>query len=126
MEQKLRFAQKEEAKQIVEWLEGKPGYDAAVLDYPTLKVLCSYNDVPKAYVPFQTVAMMESTANNPEANEGEVAQAFRDCVKAIGLLASAAGMRELYFLATDEATAKMAEKRGFERMPWPALRMKLK
>lgn len=126
MELKLRLAQPEESKQIVDWLNNTPEFDPGILKYPMLGVHCAYNGAgPIAYLPFQRVIMLESLAVNPEAGPVDRGRAYRDLVKGVTLVASAEKIRELYFLATDEKVAKMAINHDFEELPWKVCRMRL-
>jgi|SRR5215472_1135537 len=127
---KMRVGTADDARQIVEWLNGNVGnlYDPDILTYPTLRVLCSYDrrDVdPVAYLPTQQALMLESLAINPKAKDLTLAQAARDLVKGAQLLASTSGIREIYCLSTDPQILKIAENHGFERVPYPVVRLKL-
>jgi hypothetical protein len=124
---KIKLAGPDDAAALVEWLNATKGnlFDAAILKYPTLRTLCSYDGQPVAYLPTQRALFLESLAVNPTASLMERAQAFRDLVKASELLASSEGIRELYMLCADETVLKIAEGHGFERVPYPLVRMKL-
>lgn len=124
---KIRFAEPEDVKTCVDWLNATKGnlYDPGILKYPTLRILCAYNGAPVAYLPTQRALFLESLAVNPEAPLLERAQAFRDLVKNSQLLASDGGIKELYMLCEDENVLKVAEGHGFERVPYPLVRMKL-
>jgi hypothetical protein len=124
---KLRVAVPDDEKQIVEWLNQNPQnlFDPDVLKYPTLRVLCAYGDEPVAFLPTQQALFLESLGINPKSSEDDRAQALRDLVKGAELVASASGIKEIYLFGRDERVLAIAEKRGFERIPWPLLRMKL-
>ena len=126
-ELKLRVALPKDTKTIVEWLNADPKnlFDPNILEYPTLRVLCAYNGAPVAFLPTQKALFLESMAINPKASDLERAQALRDLVKGAELLASSDGIKEIYLFGEDERVLQIAEKRGFERLPWPLLRMKL-
>jgi hypothetical protein len=128
MEQlKLRVALPEDTKQIVDWLNLNPFnlFDPAILKYPTLRVLCAYDESPVAYLPTQRVLVLESIAPNPIASDSARAQALRDLVKGAELLASSDAIKEIYFIASDPAVTNIALSNGFEQLPWPLLRLKL-
>lgn len=127
IELKLRFAKPEESKQIVEWLNGstRNDFDSDILTYPTLRVLCSYNHKPVAYLPTQTVLMLESMAKNPDAEPLQYAQALRDLVKGAEVVASADGIQEIWMASSDDTVVKMAQSRGFEVIHCRVLRLKL-
>lgn len=126
-ELKLRVAVPEDTEKIVEWLNANPRnlFDPDILKYPTLRVLCAYNGAPVAFLPTQKALFLESLAVNPQANDLERAEALRDLVKGAQLLASSDGIKEIYLFGEDKTVLDIAEKRGFERLPWPLLRMKL-
>lgn len=123
-----RMARPEDAPNILEWQKQTSGgkFDQDVLNYPTLQVLCSYNSTPVAYLLTHKALILEATAINPEISELESAQALRDLVKAAQLLASQAGVKEIYFLGTDDRLNAMAEKHNFEKKDLPVFMMKLK
>lgn len=124
---KVRYITPDDQKKFIEWVNSTPNnlYDSGVLAYPTLNVLCSYNDSPVAYLPVQQALFLESLAVKQGASPLETGQAFRDLVKGAELHASSIGIKELYFLCKDENVLKVAENHGFERIPWPLVRMKL-
>jgi len=68
---------------------------------------------------------VESLALKPELDSLTAAQAARDMMKGIELLASGEGVREIYFIGTDETVLELAGKHGFEVLPWKLLRLKL-
>ena len=124
---KIKLAGAEDAAALLDWLTTTKRnlFDPNILKYPTLRTLCSYDGQPIAYLPTQRALFLESLAVNPAASLMERAQAFRDLVKASELLASSDGIRELYMLCEDEDVLKVAEGHGFERVPYPLVRMKL-
>lgn len=125
---KLRAAVPEDSEQIVEWLKQNPlgEYDAAICKYPTLRVIASYAaEGVVCYLPTQKVLVLESLAANPQAGELDKAQAIRDLTKAAELLASAEGIREIWFLDGAGGVGELAEKNGFELLPYKVFRLKL-
>lgn len=124
---KVKLAGVDDVNALVEWLNSTKGnlFDPAILKYPTLRTLCSYDGQPIAYLPTQRALFLESLAVNPQASLMDKGQAFRDLVKASELLASSDGIRELYMVCEDEDVLKVATGHGFERLPWPIARMKL-
>lgn len=128
-ELKMRIARLEDAKEIGEWLVGTQGnlFDPEILDYPTFRAVSAYNGEGNvAHLPSQQALMLESLAVNPKVPILEAAQSFRDLVKGQQLLAISFGIREIYFVCQDENVLRLAENRGFERIPYPVVRMKLK
>jgi len=125
---KIRAARPEDTKEISEWLTKTQGnlFDASILEYPTFSAVSSYNeDGNVAHLPAQKVTMLESLAVRPGAGLLESAQSFRDLVKAMELVSSSFGIREMYFICQDENVLKVAEGHGFERIKFPVVRMKL-
>jgi hypothetical protein len=125
---KIRIARPEDAKEIGEWLTHTEGnlFDPAILGYPTFRAVTSYNGEGNiAHLPSQQILMLESLAVKPGASLLDSAQAFRDLVKAMELLASSFGVKEIYFLCKDENVLKVAEGHGFERVSYPLVRLKL-
>ena len=124
---RIRYITPDDAKLLIEWINNTPNnlYDSDVLNYPTLKVLCAYGDRTIAYLPMQQTLFLESLAVNQEASITEKAQAFRDLVKGAEVHASSLLIKEIYFACKDENVLAIAEHHGFERLPWPIVRMKL-
>lgn len=112
----VRFAEKDEP--VKQWLEanaGRNGFDPEVLDYPCTKVLAAHtNGTVYAYMPVQSVAVLESIGPNPDAKPLDVATAVMEMTKGAALMGHGAGMREMYFLASDDVTALGAKRLGFE------------
>lgn len=128
-ELKVRIADEADVGNIVRWLNQNQGnlYDPDILSYPTLRVLCAYDSQkkPVAYLPTQRALFLESFAPAPDASELNLAEACRDLVKGTELLASMDKIREIYMVSTDEKILHLAEKHGFERLPYPLVRLKL-
>ena len=125
---KLRPATPEDSKELVQWLNSNPlnEFESVILKYPTLRVIASYApDRVICYLPTQKVLVLESLAVNPKASGLEKAQAVTDLTKAAELLASSEGIRELWFLDGAGGLGAVAEKHGFELLPYKVYRMKL-
>lgn len=118
----------DDTKQVVDWINANPRnlFDPDILNYPTLRVICAYDKEPVAYLPTQQALFLESVAMNPNpALNPYRAQALRDLTKGAQLLASTNGIKEIYMFGADEAVINIAQDHGFERIPWPLLRLKL-
>jgi hypothetical protein len=135
---KIGLAQPSDAKKLEEWLSTTKGnlYDPDIFKAPTLTAACAYNEEgPVAYLPAQSVLVLESLAVKPGAPPLENGQAFRDLVKAMELVASQRQIREILFVCSDENVVKVAQNHGFEVLgdkqsdgstkPWTTVRMKL-
>lgn len=125
-----RLADKDK-EPVAAWCEANSSrneFDDEVLNYPTTKILSATNGNGRvlAYMPVQFAAMLESIGPNPEATPMEVAAGIVEMVKGAAMLAYSYGCRELYFLATDDATAEGSKKLGFEELPYRIFRKRLK
>jgi hypothetical protein len=126
---KLKFAEPQDSAQVVNWLNACDGneFDPGILKYPTLRVFCAYSEEGnEAYIPFHRVLMLESFAPRPGLERSLTAQAMRDFLKGVELVASMEGVREIYFLNADERVGAMAAANGCEEIPYKVYRMKLK
>jgi hypothetical protein len=114
---------------VIDWCQAnseRNAFDRDVLTYPATKVMaaCNNGDV-YAYMPVQGVAMLESVGPNPEATPLQISSALVEMVQGACLMAYANGMREAYFLSSDELTAEGAKKMGFEELPYKVFRKRL-
>jgi hypothetical protein len=120
---KIKLGSIDEAR---ESLEQTPEFDKGILDYPTLRIVTAYNGKGFiSHLPSQQALVLESVGVNPEATELEKAQAIRYALNGQMLVASSFNLKEIYFIGTDEHVISLAESHGFERLPWPVLRLKL-
>ena len=124
-ELKLKFVPVDE--EVKSWLSTTRNndLDPAIFSYPTLRVLCAYDGEAEAYLPTQLVVMLESLALKPGIDAHRYLDAIRSLVKGVTLNASSLGVKEIYFIATDEDVLQVALNHGFERINSPVLRMKL-
>src|ERR1700758_2517368 len=106
-----------ETEPVIDWCQAnseRNAFDKDVMSYPGTKVLASHKDeTVSVYLPVQPVAMLESVGSNPNASQLEITGGLIEAVKGACLLAYAADHREVYFLSSDELTAKGAEMLGF-------------
>ena len=114
-------------KQYLEWLEaneerGHPD-DNARNAATVLEAVAGSDTI--CYMPVVPVIMLESLAPKPGATAFEMTHALKTLVVAAANLAAANGCKELVFWSTDEATAKVAEYVGFERVNMPMYRLRL-
>lgn len=124
-ELKLKFVAVDE--EVKSWLASTTNndLDPAILGYPTLRVLCAYDGEPEAYLPTQLAVVLESLALKPGIDAHKYVEAIRTLVKGVTLNASSLGVKEIYFLASDEGVMKVALNHGFELVNSPVLRMRL-
>lgn len=132
----VRPAQAEDAETVLKWgVETKGNeFDPETVTYPDSFTLCAFDAIkgPIAFMPVQQPMimepmMLESLAVNPEASEMEVACALKELVQACVTIGFMKGTGELYFLGTNEATNRFAERhKVFERMDYPVYRLRMK
>ena len=124
----VRAARPEDAQKFTDWSLETPGneFDPAVPKYPSTFVLCAYDkDGPLAYMPVQQPFMMDSVATRPGASKMQTALALKEFTQALVTQAHIKGVGELYFLATEAGTNKMAENQLFEELPYKVFRCKV-
>ncbi len=118
-----------EKEPVQEWIEKnspRNDLDPKIFDYPSLAVLASHrNGTVFTYLPVQTVAMLESVGINPEANGNDVATGLMESVKATALLAHNQGIREVYYLSSDDAVDAGAKAMGFEELTCKVWRLRI-
>jgi len=113
---KLRPAFPEEKEQFVAWEKANSKrncWDERILDYPLLVVSAAINGKVVAYLPQHPVLVLDSIAVNPEASGNEVHTALLLFLEEAEKCAKMTGMGEVMFLASDEAVARGAARRGF-------------
>lgn len=113
----VRIAKISELLEAVTWLmAGKEAnsFDLGILDYPTLEVVKS-GDI--CYLPWHGGAILESVGFRPSATPREKLEATVSAVRAIEQKAAEMGIRELYFMSSDDRTDEAAAKHlGFEKV----------
>ena len=77
------------------------------------------------YMPVVPVIMLGALAPRPGVTAFEMTHALKALVQGAAMMAAAAGSKELVFWGTDEATCRVAEYVGFERVEMPLYRMRL-
>ena len=114
---------------VIDWCQAnseRNAFDRDVLTYPATKVLAAHdNGTVFCYLPVQGAAVFESVGPNPDATPLQVAASLVEMVKGGCLMAYANGMREAYFLSSDEITGEGAKKLGFEELPYTVYRKRL-
>jgi hypothetical protein len=125
----IRPVSPDDTKKFIDWSLENPnnGFDPEVAKYPSTFVLCAYDkNGPLAYMPVQRVFMMDAVATRPGASELRVAASLKEFTQALVTEANIKGVGEIYFLATDDGTNKMAENQLFEKLPYAVYRCKVK
>lgn len=115
-------------KQYEEWLEAAGERNHADEQARTAATVLEAVDRDGAticYMPMVPVIMLESLAPKPGATAFEMTHALKTLVHGAGVVAAAQGARELVFWGTDEATNRVAEYVGFERVSMPLYRLRL-
>lgn len=92
--------------------------DFHILDYPTFRAVAAEKEgKPKAFLPLQTCIVLESLALDPELEPKEKLDSVVEMVHNIGKEAFREGIRELYYISSDERTDESAVRQlGFERV----------
>lgn len=125
----VRPAELKDAEQLALWSVAnveKNELDPAVLRYPQTSVLVAHDGKPVTFMPVQLVAMIESLASRPGVTPLQLADALKELLKTVVFLSKKQGVHEVYFLGTDEAVTRMAQRHaGFEELPWKAYRLKI-
>jgi len=125
----VRPIRPEDTKKFIDWSLETPnnGFDPEVPKYPSTITLCAYDkDGPLAFMPVQQPFMMDSVASRPGVSKGQIALALKEFTQALVTQAHIKGVGEIYFLATEEGTNKMAENQLFEELPYKVFRVKVK
>jgi hypothetical protein len=125
----VRDARPTDVTQFAEWATKTPNneIDPAVLAYRSSNCLCAYTkDHVVLYMPVQRPLHMESLAVSPDAAEHEVAAALRALLQHLVGVAQEEGRGEIYFMGTEKTVPKLAERHGFEKLPFSVYRLKLK
>ncbi len=125
----VRTATLDDAGRIVAWSAAnieRNGLDVDVLGYPTTEIACAENgEGPVYYLPMQVVVMLESAAPKPGTDKHTRAVALHAIVGSMLKQMTEKGIREVYFVGTDEETNRYAEQLGFRKVPWPVYKVKL-
>lgn len=130
----VRLAEPKDAKQYAEWLkaDAKINYvDPATVNYrSSVTAVVEKHEDGKEPVPvlIQTanpVLMLEAIAPNPDNTPMQNARAINEMFEAFKRLATAYGIKELYFCSSHEPLQKMVEKRGCKRVTLPVYRFTL-
>lgn len=131
----VRPAKAEDAEIFLKWAVANKGneFDPEVVTFPDSFTLCAFDAVrgPIAFMPvqqpmFSEPLVLESLATNPDATEKEIAVAIKELVQACVTIGFMKGTGEIYFLGSNEATNRFAEKhKVFERLDWPVYRLRM-
>lgn len=124
----IRIAGQEDAQRIIEWSFANReanDLDPDVLNYPLTEIFCAENGKPLGYLPAQLAAVLESFAPNPEATEQEKNAALYGLTDAIVETAANKGIKEIYFIGSNEEVNAFAERLGFKRIDLPVYRLKV-
>lgn len=115
----VRFAEPKDDAEFTAWVKAAQDinlFDPKVMTYPTTRTLVAHNGESLVYMPVQTTLTMESLAPRPGIAPIDEAIALREITKAVALLASQAGVREVYFPCKDERVVKFATNHGYEEL----------
>jgi hypothetical protein len=126
---KVRFAGKEDALQLVEWLHANRElnqYDPEILSYDSTRVLAvEMNDETIMYLPYQLTIMTDSLAPKPGLSKRKKAVGLREAIHGVVRIAKASHLGEIYFIGSDDETVEFAKQHGYEEVKGARL-MRLK
>jgi hypothetical protein len=126
----VRPIRRDEAKTFLDWSLANAAcsaFDPAVAAYPSTLVPCAYDaGGPAGYMPLQSPYVLESFAPRPGISVGQSAVVLKEIFQFAVTKAHENGIGEIWFLATDQATADFAEHhKMFFRVPYSVYRVKL-
>lgn len=109
-----------ESQTVIDWLlvgKEKNHCDLGVLDYPTIEVWATgHGEQVDCFTPIHSGLIVESLALRPEADAKErFVAAVAGIVKA-SERAQQFGIRELYYMSSDDRTDEAAKNLGFEEV----------
>jgi len=113
--------------QFHEWLDSNPrgAPDEQARNAATVLEAVDGKGATICYMPVVPVIMLESLAPKPGVTAFEMTHALKTLVVAAANLAAANGAKELVFWGTDEATCKVAEYVGFEKVEMRLWRLRI-
>lgn len=123
----VRGAGPQDAQMYADWLQSTPSnlYDPAVYDYPTCLSLVVEKSEPVLMNSSQAALIWEALAVKPGLSRLDEARALKALETAWRNIATATGIKEMYFTCADERVGKFVTKHGWERLPHPVYRIKL-
>ena len=121
----MRLAYPEEAQEAVDWIgqhDPEALYTVGFSNTMTVKL----EEPAKIYSPIQLVFMVEAMGIEPGARHRHIVKAILKLLEGVKSLARGLGMGEIYFVGTNPAFNKQAERNGFELVPFPVYRLRVK
>jgi hypothetical protein len=127
----VRPATPDDASLFFEWQKTNPNFDPAAARNPDSFTLVAFDSTGVlAFLPVQQPRVdpfcLESIAFRPELTDRQQASAMREFIQAAVTVGFLKGTGEILFFGDHPETNAFAERHGFEKMPWPVYRMKLK
>lgn len=125
----VRDAKESDAEKFLEYQFSTPNnlFDPASGLYPTSFTLVAENgEKPIVFSPVQVPYMAESLGISQTASNKEIAVSLRWIMNELVDRAKTEGRGEIYFFCSDETTSAFAEKHGFEKIPFPVYRLRVK
>jgi hypothetical protein len=133
----VRPAKPSDVSEFLEWeMAGTTNeFDYQSPLYKSSFTLCAFDTSGNlAFLPIQQTVlapdtdlkfMLESICFRPEISDLTKASCVKELIQSIVFLGHTRGIGEIYFVGTDTSTNTLAEKYGFEKLPWPVYRLKL-
>ncbi len=115
---------------FLHWVLNTPQncFDSDILTYPKATMLAADDEKgPFAFLPMQSVLMLESLAVMAGVSPRKMALALARFGEAVDQIAEGVGVREVYFLVKDDNVAELCKNHGYEELiDFRVLRRKIK
>jgi N-acetylglutamate synthase-like GNAT family acetyltransferase len=121
----LRLAYPEEAQEAVDWIgqhDPEALYTVGFKNTMTVKL----EGEASIYSPIQVTFMVEALGIQPNTRKRYVVKAIMKLLEGVKSLARGLEMGEIYFVGTNPEFNRQAEVNGFELVPFPVYRLKVK
>lgn len=105
--------------QFLVWLFSNPknSLDPKILDYPTLRVYSAANEKQVGFLPIHSGVILDSVALDPGSPAEQKLEAVAGMVNLICAEAFQSGIREVFYISSDERTDESAVRQlGFEKV----------
>lgn len=125
----VRPARAEDNVNFVKWsLETKNNlFDPRIGLSPGTRTFCAYDKSgPIVFAPVQTPMFVEAIGLNPDVSKSKATLALDALLQFLVTQAHATGTAEIYFYSDEPSLQNIAEKSGFEEVPYKLYRLKVK
>lgn len=125
----VRPARPEDSADFLTW-QTSSNFDPAASLYPDSFTLVAFDaGGVLAFLPVQQPQIpmaLESIAFHPGLTDRQQASTMRELIQAAVTIGYMKGTGEILFFGDRPETNAFAEKHGFEKIPWPVYRLRLK